>query len=163
MSIHIPLIRYACVFNKNMIGWIFARLIFFQNNKLGEILLTVWLWISISLYQGLYLIGTVKIALPVVSWASFFRSHALFNYIVTCITCCITCIAVQPDKPFCRYIYIYNFFFCTDMIVHVFFTEKKSQNKCTFSRLLRLLGNRLVVVHLVLELQHENHVTFNSF
>lgn len=28
---------------------------------------------------------------------------------------------------------------------------------------LRLLGNRLVVVHLVLELQHENHVTFNSF
>ena len=49
------------------------------------------------------------------------------------------------------------------MIVHVFFTEKKSQNKCTFSRLLRLLGNRLVVVHLVLELQHENHVTFNSF
>ena len=45
----------------------FCHVIFLQNNKLGEILLIVWLWISISLYQGLYLIGTVKIALPVVS------------------------------------------------------------------------------------------------
>ena len=112
----------------------FCQVIFFQNNKLGEVLLIVWLWISISLYQGLYLIGTVKIALLHV-----LRMRS----------------AVQPDKPFCRYTYFCCCcFFCTDMIVQFFFTEPKSQNKCPFS---------IVVVHLVLELQHENHVASYNF
>lgn len=63
----------------------------------------------------------------------------------------------------CNQINLFAFIFSVQ--IRLFNSSSQSQKVTImyFLKAFRLLGNRYVVVHLVLELQHENHVALNTF